>query len=103
MRKNNTFLFEKSKFGIEEIAKANYIDFVGLFGSYARGEETDDSDIDLFVKFDFSKKSVGLFELYRIQKQLEQLLGKKVDLVTKPNKLIMPFIEEDLLTIYERR
>ena len=57
----------------------------------------------MFVKFDFSKKSVGLFELYRIQKQLEQLLGKKVDLVTKPNKLIMPFIEEDLLTIYERR
>lgn len=103
MRERNKFLFKKNKSRIEDIAKTNSIEFVGLFGSYARGEETGHSDIDLFVKFDFSKKRVGMFELYRIQKQLEELLGKKVDIVTRPNKFIRPYIEEDLLTLYERR
>ena len=87
---------------LEQIAQNNAIKYIGLFGSYARGEQTNKSDIDLFVKFDFSKKRIGLFELYRIQNKLEELFGNKVDVVTKPNKFVKPSIETDLVTIYER-
>lgn len=50
-----------------------------LFGSGARGEERGDSDIDLLVEFE---RPVGLFTFLRLQEYLEQLLGRRVDLVT---------------------
>jgi len=55
---------------------------IGLFGSYARGEQTDESDIDILVEF---SKPVG-FEFIELKFFLEDLLDKKVDLVT-PNAL----------------
>lgn len=50
-----------------------------LFGSTARNEARDDSDIDLLVDFD---RPVGLFALTRLQRDLEHWLGRRVDLVT---------------------
>ncbi len=50
-----------------------------LFGSTARNEARDDSDIDLLVDFD---RPVGLFALTRLQRDLERWLGRRVDLVT---------------------
>ncbi len=50
-----------------------------LFGSTARNEARDDSDIDLLVDFD---RPVGLFALTRLQLDLERWLGRRVDLVT---------------------
>ena len=69
---------------------------IGLFGSYARGEQRDDSDIDLLVEFDEGKKSYDNF--MDLCFFLEELLGKKVDLLT-PESLspfIRPFIEKDV-------
>ena len=51
-----------------------------VFGSYARGEETPDSDVDLLVKFDHSNP-IGLFAYARMWRELEERLGRKVDLV----------------------
>ena len=59
-----------------------------IFGSYARGEAKPGSDIDLLVEF---PKPVGLLTLVRIQRELSEMLGAKVDLGTK----LDPFIEED--------
>ena len=53
---------------------------VWLFGSYARGEATQDSDVDLLVRFDHSKP-IGLFAYARMWRELEDKLGLKVDLV----------------------
>lgn len=92
-----------NKLEIEKFSNENAINFIGLFGSYARGEENNDSDLDLLVKFDFSKKNIGMFELFKLQKTLENMFGKKVDIVTNPNKLFQPYIEKDLKIIYERR
>ncbi len=50
-----------------------------LFGSVARGEATEDSDIDVLVDFD---RPVGYFELARLQHHLEALLSTPVDIVT---------------------
>lgn len=52
---------------------------LSVFGSLARGEESDSSDIDLLVEFD---RPVGLFEFIRLKLFLENLTGKSVDLVT---------------------
>ena len=53
---------------------------IGIFGSYSRGEQREDSDIDILIEFE---RPVGLIEFIRLQEYLENLLGVKVDLVTK--------------------
>jgi len=50
-----------------------------LFGSYTRGEEKTDSDIDMLVELPQGK---SLLDLIRLENKLEQALNKKVDLVT---------------------
>jgi predicted nucleotidyltransferase len=50
-----------------------------LFGSVARGEATDQSDVDLLVEF---SRPTGLFGLVRLRRYLEELLGCRVDLTT---------------------
>ena len=52
---------------------------VGLFGSYARGEETDQSDIDLLIE---KEANISLFVLGGMKAYLEEKLNKKVDIVT---------------------
>ncbi len=51
-----------------------------LFGSVARGEERPDSDIDILVEF---SRPVGLFDLTRVRVRLEEILGRRVDLVPR--------------------
>ena len=72
-----------------------------LFGSYARGEEREDSDVDLLVDFD---DDVSLMGHVRMMYALQDRLGKKVDLVT--NGTLLPFAEktvnQDKKLIYER-
>lgn len=50
----------------------------GFFGSYARGEETKKSDVDILVEL---KKDLSLFDVIRIKIELEKAIRKKVDLV----------------------
>ncbi|MBQ9042562.1 MAG: nucleotidyltransferase domain-containing protein [Eggerthellaceae bacterium] len=52
-----------------------------LYGSYARGDQTDDSDIDL--RF-LCGSNIDFGQLYDIQKELESRLGKPVDIATAP-------------------
>ena len=76
-----------------------------LFGSYARGEQHPDSDVDILVVFDQKTgKGVSLLKHIGIALDLEDLLGKKVDLVT--DGTLLPFVresaEKDKVLIYER-
>ena len=74
-----------------------------LFGSYARGEEREDSDVDILVKFDRTLP-VGLFAYVRMNRELEEKLGRKVDLVEEGT--LRPAAQitanRDLKVIYER-
>jgi len=54
---------------------------VYIFGSFASGEATRKSDIDLLVEF--TDDSIGMFEFLELKEFLESLLGRKVDLVTR--------------------
>ena len=74
-----------------------------LFGSFARGEETPDSDVDILVAFDHSKP-IGLFAYARMWRELEEQLGRNVDLVEdgtlRPSAVLNSNKEKKV--IYER-
>lgn len=58
------------------------VESLAIFGSVARDEATDASDIDVLVEFE-KGKPVGLFEFVRLQRFLSGILGCRVDLVTR--------------------
>lgn len=84
---HNRELFEKiSLFLKKEGAKK-----IAIFGSYARGEERPESDIDVLVEFSETK---GLLTLVRIERELSEFLGVKVDLLTEES--ISPYLIEGI-------
>lgn len=68
----------KIKPKIIEILKKNHVTKAGIFGSYSRGEQKKSSDIDIIIE---PPKGIG-FRFFRISTELENKLGKKVDLIT---------------------
>lgn len=74
-----------------------------VFGSFARGEETPASDVDILVEFDHSQP-IGLFAYARMWRELSELLGRDVDLVEAG--MLKPFAVDsanrDKLLVYER-
>lgn len=93
---------EKTSQIIKETLIQNGADFVALFGSFAHGEEKTESDVDILVNF---KKPISLFDHAGIELDLENKIGKKVDLVTEKSlsKYMRPFIMNELVTLYEGR
>jgi len=88
LQEHKNYLVEK--FGVMEIA---------IFGSYARGQQKKDSDVDLIVDF---KEGCKTFDNYmNLKFYLEELFGKKVDLVIKSviNPRIKPFIIEEAIYV----
>lgn len=67
-----------------------------VFGSYARGEQTAQSDLDLFVR---CKPGVSLFDIFGLQAEIERQTGVRVDLVTKINPHFSEYIKPDLVPI----
>lgn len=72
-------LVESRREQVMAIAARHHASRVRLFGSAARGEDKPDSDIDLLVDFD---QDSSLFDLIRMSRELEALLGRTVDVVS---------------------
>jgi len=69
-----------------------HVEKIGVFGSVARGDNADTSDIDVLVEF---SEPIGMFKFVKLEEYLSQLIGKKIDLVTK--NALKPAIKEDIL------
>lgn len=72
-----------------ELCKSNDIVFLGIFGSFAKGNYTEDSDIDLLVRF---SKSKSLLELVRLERIFSEVLDRKVELLTEAS--ISPYLRD---------
>jgi uncharacterized protein len=73
-----------------------------LFGSQADGTATEESDVDILVELDYSQH-IGL-EFIQMIWDLEEIVGKKVDLVTEKglSPHVRPYVEPQKILIYER-
>jgi predicted nucleotidyltransferase len=83
-----------------EICLQYDVNYVGLFGSMARGDATAQSDIDLLVKFSCRN---SFLSLVRLERELTTAMGKKVDVLTEGSihPLLRDDIFHDLKVIYE--
>jgi uncharacterized protein len=83
-----------------DICRQNDVRRVGVFGSMARGEATEQSDVDLLVEFSARK---SLLALVALERKISAAIGRKVDLLTEA--AISPYlrdrIKQELRIIYE--
>ncbi len=73
---------------------------VGIFGSYARGENTPDSDLDVLIELDYSNQ-ISLLDLVRVEQDLTEALGIPVDLVTDKSlsSFLRPYVEKEVVYV----
>lgn len=85
-----------------ELCQQNDVARLSVFGSFARGEATDRSDVDLLVEFN---RRNSLLALIALERKMSAALGRRVDLLT--SEAISPYlrdsIERDLRVVYEAR
>jgi predicted nucleotidyltransferase len=94
---NNSFINNKE---LIQLCRENGIIKIGVFGSVARGTATEQSDLDLLVQF---SESQSLLTHVRVERELSQLLGKKVDLLTEAaiSPYLRDIIKSELQVLYE--
>ena len=93
-------IFNNSR--IQSLLKENDVAILSLFGSSVRDEEKSTSDIDLIVRF--SKKK-SLLAFIRFERELSNIIGKKVDLVTE-NSIsphLKSLINKDARIVYDEK
>jgi len=95
MNKKNILDYLKEHY--QEFQEKYNIEQIGLFGSYARDEATNDSDIDIFVKM-----PPKIFDMLAIKEQIEEDLQTKVDIIREHNHMKPLFVEmihKDLINV----
>lgn len=85
---------------LREFCERNDVTFMAVFGSFARGDFSPESDIDLLARFSGRK---SLLEIVRLERELSEALGRKVELLTEAS--ISPYLKEriksELKVVYE--
>jgi predicted nucleotidyltransferase len=106
---NVVFLFKQIQYMLDPEKNKVIIDYlqpfnplkIGIFGSYARNESGPDSDLDILINLN---TAISLFQLVRIERELTEILGVKVDLVSEgaiKNQKLRNYIEADLKIIFQ--
>ncbi len=85
-------LVELIRSHMESLKKEYNVASLALFGSYVRGEQTPESDVDILVEF---SAPVGFFKFLDLEERLSSILGREVDLVSKNG--LKPMIRESVL------
>ena len=89
---------EISEEQLADICRRYHVRELSLFGSVLRDDFGNDSDIDVLVAFE-PDAQVGLFKYYDLQQELQQLLGRSIDLVPKDG--LKPIIRDEVLATAE--
>lgn len=84
--------FDELKNSVEPVFKRYDVAKAGLFGSMARGDSTEESDVDIIVEF---KGEKSLLDLAGLKLDIEEVLGKHVDVLTY--KSIHPMLKDKIL------
>ena len=77
----------------EELSRVFGVSEIGVFGSVASGTAQDESDVDVLVSF---SRPVGFIAFMRLERRLQELLGREVDLVTR--NALRPYIGKRILS-----
>ena len=75
-----------------EICRLHGVKSVALFGSFAKGDAGPDSDVDVLVEFG---GPVGLLALVRLERELSEAMGRRVDLLTR--EAISPHLRDEIM------
>jgi predicted nucleotidyltransferase len=104
--RNSKDRFKKLGLTVTPILKP-YVKRISVFGSYARGEETRESDIDLLIalKPAETRPVLGLLGFIKLEQELGKKLGREVDLITEEglNPRRRSNIERDRVILYEAK
>jgi len=92
------FPFDVNK--LVELCRQNDVRQIGVFGSVARGEADEQSDIDLVVSF---SRRISLLKMVALERQISDALGRKVDLLDEDaiSSYLRERIKRDLQVLYE--
>ncbi|MHB1252604.1 MAG: type VII toxin-antitoxin system MntA family adenylyltransferase antitoxin [Candidatus Humimicrobiaceae bacterium] len=87
-----------------EICKINEVVFIAIFGSFIRGEQREDSDIDILIRYKKNSRK-SLLDLVGLENEISLFMGRKVDLLTMES--ISPYIKNEVFksmkVIYEEK
>ncbi len=95
--------FEKLTRQVVPILKP-YVRRISVFGSYVRGEETPESDIDILIQLRPSDQRPHLgLKFFGLQDELAKRIGREVDLVVEESlsPYIRPYVEKEKVVLYE--
>jgi hypothetical protein len=76
----------------EDLKKEYGVKEIGIFGSFVKGEQKEVSDVDILIELE---RPVGFVKFMKLEKRISDILGVKVDLVTK--KALKPYIGQRIL------
>ena len=103
-RKNRDMSTQAITRVIADYFKSQPVDRAWIFGSFARGEETPDSDIDILVEYDTNAR-ISLLTISHMMGELEKSTGHRIDLIE--DGCLLPFAEasanRDKKLVYERK
>jgi len=76
---------------------------IAIFGSCARGEQTDESDLDILVRMEEPRRAPLGFRWFGIEHELSERLGRRVEIVTEEclSKYVRPYVQEDEIVLYD--
>jgi len=80
------------KHEILQLGRENGMKNIRIFGSFVRGEERPDSDVDLLVEIDEDRT---LFDVIRFKHSVEELLGRKVDVIS--DRAVHEMLKEEII------
>jgi len=99
---------ELRKKGLEqrlvEVCQKNDIVFLAVFGSFAREEHREESDVDIAIEF-AENSGKSLFDLVRVEDELTRIFGRKVDLgvFSSLSPYVIEHVKKEMQVIYEKR